>query len=170
MFQALTSYLLTPERSDSLATTSHEFRCLSYRCSELTSFVGRTERQRVPAVHRPLNKPELAPLGPAYMRRSIADRALTPARKSSRPVVWFLYASEGEVASRLPSSVHRRSVDSRPALSMRGFPRFAEAELPIRKLRHLNSAKKQTPIQTRAGGHTPGRSWSEREIVAHWVS
>jgi hypothetical protein len=30
-------------------------------------FAGRTERQRVPAVQRSGNKPELDPLGPAYI-------------------------------------------------------------------------------------------------------
>lgn len=38
---------------------------VSSRIREFRSFVGRTKRQRVPAIERLLNKPELASLGPA---------------------------------------------------------------------------------------------------------
>ena len=45
------------------------------RQNEGLCFVGRTERQRVPAINGLFSKPKLDSLGPAYIRRTICGRA-----------------------------------------------------------------------------------------------
>ncbi len=63
--------------SDSCIVASHFYlrRCFRIHVRLGLYFVGRTERQRVPAILHLLNKPELAPLGAAYIHRTAVGRA-----------------------------------------------------------------------------------------------